>query len=395
MVADDSLYLMVPLEIAWGYLPGRTEPPPRLAERSGGPREALEEVIGEALRRPPCGVAFSGGRDSSAVLAIATLVARRDGLPVPVPITRVFPDAPAAEESRWQEEVVAHLGLEEWQRVSIHDELDVIGPLAARHLVEHGVVWPPMIHADIPLVESLRGGTLLDGEGGDEVLGVAAHRIAPLTRLVRSPRPVRRHRVGAAARALAPARVRATQLRRRLSGQQLDWLTTEAREALLDALAADQASQPLSFRESVHMVPARRTQTLMARNRGILAGRHGVELSSPLLHPRVVQAIGDDGGVLGRGDRTAVLRAFVADLLPDAVLSRVGKATFGEAYMGRQTREFATRWTGDGIDPRLVRPEAVRDAWLSEERNALTAALVQSAWLAARGCELRCSARSS
>jgi asparagine synthetase B (glutamine-hydrolysing) len=383
-VADDSLYLMAPMEIAWGYVPGQMEPSPRLVEVSGGPREALEEVVGDALRRPPCGVAFSGGRDSSAVLAIATHVARRDGLPEPIPITRVFPDAPAAEESRWQEEVVGHLGLDEWQRVSIHDELDVIGPLAARHLVEHGVVWPPMIHADIPLVESLRGGTLIDGEGGDEVLGVEAHRVAPLTRLVRSPRPVRRHHVSAAARALAPARVRARQLRRRLSVQPLDWLTTEARQALIDALAAVQASQPLSFRESIRTVPARRTQTLMARNRRILAVRHGVELSSPLLHPRVVQAIGDDGGVLGRGDRTAVLRAFVADLLPDAVLSRVGKATFGEAYMGRQTREFATRWTGDGIDPRLVNPDELRRVWLAEEPTALTAALVQSAWLAGR-----------
>jgi asparagine synthetase B (glutamine-hydrolysing) len=383
-VADDSLYLMAPMEIAWGYVPGQMEPSPRLVEVSGGPREALEEVVGDALRRPPCGVAFSGGRDSSAVLAIATHVARRDGLPEPIPITRVFPDAPAAEESRWQEEVVGHLGLDEWQRVSIHDELDVIGPLAARHLVEHGVVWPPMIHADIPLVESLRGGTLIDGEGGDEVLGVEAHRVAPLTRLVRSPRPVRRHRLSAAVRALAPARVRARQLRRRLSGQPLDWLTTEARKALIDALAAVQGSQPLSFRESIRTVPARRTQTLMARNRRILAVRHGVELSSPLLHPRVVQAIGDDGGVLGRGDRTAVLRAFVADLLPDAVLSRVGKATFGEAYMGRQTREFATRWTGDGIDPRLVNPDELRRVWLAEEPTALTAALVQSAWLAGR-----------
>jgi asparagine synthase (glutamine-hydrolysing) len=395
MVADDSLYLMTPLEIAWGYVPGHTEPLPRPAAGPAGPREALEQVVGAALRHPPCGVAFSGGRDSSAVLAIATHVARREGLPDPVPITRVFPDAPAAEERRWQELVVGHLGLTDWQRVSIHDELDLVGPLAAAHLVEHGVVWPPMIHADLPLLESLRGGSLIDGEGGDEVLGVEAHRVAPLTHLARHPRPVRRSRVSAALLALAPARQRASRADRRLRTQPLPWLMPAAREPLIDSLVAVQASQPLSFRESVRMVPARRTQALMSRNRRVLAARHCVEVSSPLLNPRVVHALAEDGGMLGRGDRTAVLRSLVADLLPDAVLARVGKATFGEAYMGPGTRDFAAHWTGDGIDPRLVNPEELRRIWLSEQGNALTAALVQAAWLADRGATPRPSAGAS
>ena len=95
-------------------------------------------------------------------------------------------------------------------------------------------------------------------------------------------------------------------------------------------------------------------------------------------------ALADDGGLLGRGDRTAVLRALVGDLLPDAVLARVGKATFGEAYMGSRTREFATHWTGDGVDPGLVDQDELRRIWLSDEPIALTAALVQAAWLASR-----------
>jgi hypothetical protein len=85
----------------------------------------------------------------------------------------------------------------------------------------------------------------------------------------------------------------------------------------------------------------------------------------------------------------------VADLLPDAVLARVGKATFGEAYMGPGTRDFAFHWTGDGVDPRLVNPEELRRIWLSEEPNALTAALVQAAWLAGRGATPRPIARAS
>src|SRR3954453_21831281 len=67
------------------------------------PREALEEVVGEALARPPCLVGFSGGRDSSAILALATYVARREGLPLPVPATYVFPGIRKADESSWQD----------------------------------------------------------------------------------------------------------------------------------------------------------------------------------------------------------------------------------------------------------------------------------------------------
>ena len=103
-----------------------------------------------ALERPPCGVAFSGGRDSSLVLAVAVHVARREGLPEPIPITRVFPDVSESDEQLWQERVVRHLGLREWHRVTVHDELDVMGPHATAHLREHGIVWPPTIAGDAP-----------------------------------------------------------------------------------------------------------------------------------------------------------------------------------------------------------------------------------------------------
>ena len=96
---SDPLYVMSPTEVVLGYVFGHdgTLPPPN--EPDATPREALEGVIRNALLRPPCGVAFSGGRDSSAVLAIATHVARRDGLSEPVPITRVFPAIAESDEA--------------------------------------------------------------------------------------------------------------------------------------------------------------------------------------------------------------------------------------------------------------------------------------------------------
>src|SRR4051794_5992486 len=53
------------------------------------PQRALEEALLPALQSGRCRVTFSGGRDSSVVLAGATDVARRLGLADPVPLTRI------------------------------------------------------------------------------------------------------------------------------------------------------------------------------------------------------------------------------------------------------------------------------------------------------------------
>src|SRR4029078_13541118 len=119
----------------------------------------------DAVRRAPCGVAFSGGRDSSLVLAGATHVARREGVPDPVPVSRVFPDVAESEEHTWQETVVRHLGLDDWHRITIRDELDVVGPIPTPVVPQHGVLWPPTLAGDVPLVEVVRGGSMMDGEG--------------------------------------------------------------------------------------------------------------------------------------------------------------------------------------------------------------------------------------
>ena len=171
-------------------------------------------------------------------------------------------------------------------------------------------------------------------------------------------------------------------VRRRLEGQPTPWLRPVAREQLVERFAQLERSRPLAFMNSVRMVPRRRSQVLGARNRRILAARTNVELTSPLLHPEVVHALARDGGRLGRGDRTAVLRAMASDLLPDDVVSRTGKASFTRCYMGRPTQEFAAAWTGVGVDPELVDPDELRRTWLSAAPIAPTAALLQAAWLA-------------
>ncbi|NUT56362.1 MAG: hypothetical protein HOQ03_10310 [Thermoleophilia bacterium] len=148
---------LTPLELASGLVLGGDEPD-RSAPVDPDPRSAIEHAVLEPLRRGPCLVSFSGGRDSSAVLAVAAAVARREGLPLPVPATLRFPNAAASAETEWQEQVVAHLGLEEWVRLERTDELDCVGPVATECLERHGVLWPSNAHVHAPLFARARGG---------------------------------------------------------------------------------------------------------------------------------------------------------------------------------------------------------------------------------------------
>ena len=348
------------------------------------PRTELEVEILHALRRPPCGVSFSGGRDSSAVLAIAVEVARREGLPAPIPVTKVFPDAPETDESEWQELVIDHLGLDDWVRLELHDELDLIGPYAASLLTRHGAIWPPLLHSNMPALEVVRGGSLLTGEGGDEVLGVDTHRVGPLTWMLRHPRATRRRHLAAAWESLAPLRSRT---RRQLSDPDAEqpWLRPAAVEVLRQMVIDDERHRPLGYASSVRAMQQERGSVLATRNETVVAGDYDVHLSQPLLDHRVIEALAQDGGWLGRGNRTEVLRWLVGDLLPDDIIARTSKVDFDTTFMTDLTADFADRWDGSGLDDDLVDVELLRDIWRRGDRPGLSDPLLQAAWLATEG----------
>ena len=375
-----ELYRLSPLETAVGWVFGESEPIPERTDDARSPRQVLEEVILASLRRGPCGVSFSGGRDSSLVLAVAVHVARREGLPEPIPHTLRYPVAPDTEESDWQELVVRHLGIEQWERATIHDELDLVGPYATGMLLRHGPVWPAMAYTEIPALEAFGGGSLLSGEGGDEVLGHSAHRIQPLAALARSPMPVRRWRYQPALRAAAPSRVRAWWAARNL--EESPWLKPAAVEYFRDWTAKDVAHEPLSWADSVRRIAGEPSGTVGEGTRLVVSADYDVVSTSPLLHPEFVDALARWGGWLGPGNRAETIRGIAGDLLPDAIIDRTSKAEFSRGFVTRYTAEFAQSWDGGGLDEQFVEPELVRRELLQDHPSAGVAQLLQAAWLA-------------
>jgi asparagine synthase (glutamine-hydrolysing) len=96
------------LDVASGVVVGQDHGPRRPAFTFPGPdpRVRLTELAAELLASSPCVIAFSGGRDSSALLAFFVDVARRHGLEEPVAVTARWDDDAASDERAWQEHVV-------------------------------------------------------------------------------------------------------------------------------------------------------------------------------------------------------------------------------------------------------------------------------------------------
>jgi asparagine synthetase B (glutamine-hydrolysing) len=376
-------YRLAPLEVATGLVLGVDSKPELLRKgeaTSGSPLRAFENAVLPALRRAPCLVSFSGGRDSSAVLAVATAIARREGLPLPIPVTNAFPNAAATDESEWQERVVSHLELEDWVRVDHDDELDCIGPVAADVLRRHGLLFPFNAHFHAPLLRLAAGGSLLTGIGGDEVLSPSSwsRAVDVLQRRVRpGPRDVLR--VGFA---LAPRVARRAVLRRRQPGPTWPWLKPEARRALSDALVAQAATEPLAWPAHIDWVRRLRYLRVGLRSLGLLASDYDAEIGHPFLDRGFADALAALPRRERFSSRTAAMGTLFGTLLPRQILERSSKTGFDQAFWQRPSRAFVSCWDGEGVDERLVDAEALSAEWASSEPDPRSFLLVQAVWLA-------------
>lgn len=367
------------LEVASGMLFGGRRKAPQLPDPGDrSPIVALEHAILPALQRPPCLVSFSGGRDSSVVLAAAAALARREGLAPPIPVTNVFSAAPDATETDWQEGVVRHLGLEEWVRLEHGDELDLVGPYAQRVLRRHGLLWPCNVHFHLPLLDAAEGGSLLTGVGGDELF-VAARRPRSVAVLAGAVRPQARDvlRVGFA---LAPRAAR----RAVIAGREpitFVWLEPHARRAVTAATAAETAVEPRGLVDRMAWWQTLRYLAVGTAALELTAMDAGVRIVHPLLAPTVWAATARAAAPHGFAGRTEGMRCLFGELLPDAVLARRSKAQFNEIFWTGRARAFASAWNGTGVPHEWVNAEALAGHWRGEQPSAQSFTLLQAAWL--------------
>ncbi|MGH3612589.1 MAG: asparagine synthase-related protein [Pseudonocardia sp.] len=329
---------------------------------------------------PPCMVAFSGGRDSSVVLAAAVSAARREGLPLPIPVTLSYPGVPEVDEAEWQRLVLEHLGISERVVLAVGDENDLLGPLATRLLEQHGPFWPSNVAPTWRLMDLARGGTLLTGEGGDEVFGLK--RITALTRIIRAggraPFWIYPHAV----RAVCPSAVRRRFVERH--PYRRHWMRPEAEAVILRRDAEDAAAFSLHAGRNAWQFAARRSARLAYDTFRILGLEIGVTFVPVFGEPDVVASIARASGFWGWAGRTTTMLAMYGDLLPEQVLRRTSKAEFSRAVFNEHTREFARNWDGSGVDLELVDPDVLREEWLSESPAGPTMTLLHQAWCAGR-----------
>jgi asparagine synthase (glutamine-hydrolysing) len=348
------------------------------AEAAVTPVEALSEVIRGALLREPCVVSFSGGRDSSAVLALATAVAREAGLAEPVPVTLRFAGVESTEESGWQQLVIDHLGLREWEIVTVGEELDLLGPIARRTLRTHGLLWPVNAYVHVPVFERAQGGSALTGFDGDGLFG--GWRWARAQQVLGGhARPVLRD-ARRVALACAPAPVRAPFMRPALA-HGAPWLRPVGRLRLTLTARLEAAFEPRRWDDRVAYYARWRLLRVAAHSLDAIAAAHDAVAVNPLLAPRFLAALARAGGGSGFADRGTAMSALFGGLLPPAVIDRSTKAEFGAAIWRTGARAFARAWDGTGVDRELVDEGRLRAAWQATSPLFGSATLLHAAWL--------------
>lgn len=385
MAVPSDTRRLTAFELATGVAPGVASwAPPLPRPDAATPFEAIAALIVPALARPPCLVSFSGGVDSSSVLAVAVDVARREGLPPPIPATNRFPGQGRTDEREWQERVVQELGLEDWIRLEFDDELDLVGPVASELLRAHGLVFPFNMHFHVPLIAAAAGGSLLTGVGGDEAFEPAP-RVQQVLAGRRRPRP---RDALALALAYAPRRARAF-VRRRLESPTLPWLTQAGSAALAAALADDAARFPADARRTFAEWWRSRYLHLHLASQHAIAAERDCLVLNPLSEASVVAAFARAVGRFGFATRADAVRAFLGDVVPTDVTTRRTKADFNTAFWHRHARAFVadlderrlrTSLAALGVDS-LVDAERLLTAWEAPDPHANSYLLLQAVWV--------------
>jgi asparagine synthetase B (glutamine-hydrolysing) len=375
-----SRYRPSKLELVTGLLLGDDPDCVPLPVSAKGPSlaEALASTILPALHRQPCCVSFSGGLDSSVILATATDLALRHGLPLPIPVTLRFPGLASATENTWQELVISHLRLPDWVKMDFTSELDALGPIARLALRRFGVLTPPNWYVHQPMIQAAAGGSLLTGIGGDEIFGSRGELWWLIDRppWSRLPRELARTALHALPKEMQLA-VWASR-----SGGGYEWLQPETRERVRRSLLAEQVLGPLAWSRALR----RWCRTRQFQSHHVVLAALGLDydvvVTHPFLNEQWLAVAGRTFGWAGPGDRQTTIREHFGTLLPEALVARKDKATFGAAIFSDYTRDFVKSWDGGGLDPTMVDVPVLRARWSTVGPDSRTQLLLQTAWAA-------------
>lgn len=376
-------------EVAIGYPLGSVALTPPPAHIDPDPVRALREALRPALLCPPCVVAFSGGRDSSLLLALAADTAAREGLEPPIALTFRYPGDPAADESSWQELVVAHLrgmGLRmDWCRYDVTTEMDLIGPLTAPVLSAHrGPTFPAGLGNTILLARHARGGSLVTGNAGDEVLG--AHRVGVLRAVLRRRgRGLTRADWKQAVACAAPPRVRARIVRSEAT--EASWLRPVLRRATLEERMRAVSDFPLRWDRSVWATLVPRAVHIGRQTRDRLAGSYDCELVEPLASLGFVASYAAFGGRWGGLTRTGGTRLLAAGMLPDSVIARPDRPSSTRPASARSPGSSRVRGTGAAwTSSSSTRKRCVRPGWRTHRPPRPRCCCSRHGWPGGRLC---------
>ncbi|MDV6304439.1 asparagine synthase-related protein [Rhodococcus cerastii] len=378
-------------EIAYGFPIGSAESeirkgqPLRRRRPQSSPIEILDRILMEALSKTPCVIAFSGGRDSSLLLARAAMVAKKHGLPRPVALTHRYPaEDTDAQETEWQNRVIDHLRLLdlplEWVINDVSTEFDILGKPLTNLLAANGrPFYPPASGSTLFDCKFASGGSVVTGEFGDELFG--------------SSRSYRFRRAVSAFRLSEPKTIKGVvrPLLRTMRAVDVDeitqltgvsWLTTEERALFLqDTKRA--VDDSFGWRGEVRRKLTLRNLDVFVETRDRIAELFDCLAVDPFLDYKFIESWLDWVGYFGMSRETAM--SVLSDgLLPESVITRRGKAFFNRSRFGDETRKFLANWNGDGTSNPHVDAELMQAVWTQKLVPLQSALLLQQAWLASR-----------
>lgn len=372
-------YVLAGLELATAIVFGRDSgcAPLPLEDHPPKPREVLELIVMRALRTPPCVVSFSGGRDSSAILALAAHVSTKHGLAPPIAVTNVIPGDVDAAEDEWQESVIRHLGITDWERIQITHQMDVVGPIATPLLERFGPYFPFNGHFLIPGMRLARGGTYLSGVGGDELFAFGEIDRLSLV-LTGRLRPTRSDLV-TLARRMQPLALRVPRVIDGIVGE--PWLQPNVGRRFLRELAKAVASQHIWYSNQLRRdIWKDRGREAGGRTLTAFAQLNQTSNVQPFMEPAVIGSLLRHRGRAAWPSRAAAMRDLFGDILPAQLVERSSKATFDSVFFNEHSRAVVERWAGDGVDEALVNTDQLRLTWENKEVDPRSLSLLQSIW---------------